>query len=48
MIVLPDTIKEIVVNKLSGSITPEQEKMLEEWRLQSDAHDQELIRYNAL
>lgn len=48
MIVLPDTIKEIVVNKLSGSITPEEEKMLEEWRLQSDAHDQELIRYNAL
>lgn len=48
MIVLSETIKSILIDKLSGSITSKDERMLEAWRLQSDAHDREIKQYSAL
>ncbi|MBS0028205.1 FecR family protein [Chitinophaga sp. 22321] len=48
MIVLSETIRSILINKLSGSITSEEERTLKKWRLQSDAHDREINQYAAL
>ncbi|HVI45723.1 MAG TPA: FecR domain-containing protein [Chitinophaga sp.] len=48
MTVLPDSIKEIIVNRLRGAMTPEEEKVLDEWRRQQPAHEAELARYDAV
>ncbi|WP_143306444.1 FecR family protein [Chitinophaga vietnamensis] len=48
MTVIPDNIQYIIVNKLQGLATPAEETMLEAWRLESAAHDEELQHYYSL
>ncbi|RBL91972.1 FecR family protein [Chitinophaga flava] len=46
MMVIPDNIKAIIVNRLRGNISPEERKALEDWQCQQSVGDEELAEYD--